>query len=167
MLKNVPAYILFGNSIFPRLRFQSRPVRCDSVATVFIRVGQIRVKRTLPAIGGLSFHTDRSHADQKCQGSFSAYTVSRQLIEQLNGTLSNFGSSAVAATQFDSWAIRAMSSGLEPTKAIVRILQTHCMLILDLFRSKKEFCSGTLKALNGNLKLVTRRCERLRAYEVA
>ncbi len=67
----------------------------------------------------------------------------------------------------DSWTKRAMRSRLEPMKGIARMLRSHRDLILNWFRARKEFSSGSVEALNGNVKLVTKRARGFRTLEAA
>jgi transposase len=67
----------------------------------------------------------------------------------------------------DSWTARAMRSRLDPLKDIARMLRSHRDLILNWFRARKEFSSGSVEALNGNVKLVTKRARGFRTIKAA
>ena len=58
-----------------------------------------------------------------------------------------------------------MRSRLEPIKSIARMLRSHRELILNWFRAKKEFSSGSVEALNSHVKLVTKRARGFRTFE--
>ena len=50
-----------------------------------------------------------------------------------------------------------MRSKLEPIKKFTRSIRKHQELILNWFRTKKEFSSGVVEGLNRKVNLVTRK----------
>ena len=56
----------------------------------------------------------------------------------------------------DAWCQRAMYSKIEPIKEVARMLRRHRELIMNWFRTKKEFSSGVVEGLNGKAKLTTK-----------
>lgn len=67
----------------------------------------------------------------------------------------------------DAWTQRAMRSQLAPLKDIARMLRSHRELILNWFKARKQFSSGSVEALNGNVKLVTKRARGFRTLDAA
>ena len=67
----------------------------------------------------------------------------------------------------DEWTTRVMRSRLEPMKGVARMLRNHREVILNWFRAKGEMSSGSVEALNSNVKLVTKRARGFRSFEVA
>jgi transposase len=56
----------------------------------------------------------------------------------------------------DGWCHRAMHSRLDPLKTVAKTLRNHRELLLNWFRAKKQFSSGTVEGFNNKLKLTTR-----------
>lgn len=66
----------------------------------------------------------------------------------------------------DKWCTRAMRSRLDPIKDFVKTLRNHKPLIMNWFKAKKAFPSGTVEGLNRKVNLVTRKAYGFRSYEV-
>jgi len=64
------------------------------------------------------------------------------------------------------WCARAMRSRLTPIKDFVKTLRNHQPLIMNWFKAKKAFSSGTVEGLNRKINLVTRKSYGFRSYEV-
>jgi transposase len=63
------------------------------------------------------------------------------------------------------WCTRAMRSKLDPMKKFVGMIRRHENLILNWFKAKKAFSSGTVEGFNRNVNLVTRRAYGYRNFE--
>lgn len=64
------------------------------------------------------------------------------------------------------WCTRAMRSRLRPIKDFVKTIRNHQPLIMNWFKAKKAFSSGTIEGLNRKVNLVTRKSYGFRSYEV-
>jgi transposase len=64
------------------------------------------------------------------------------------------------------WCKRAMRSRLEPVKKFVRSLRRHEPLIMNWFKAKKVYSSGTVEGLNRKINLVTRKSYGFKNYKV-
>lgn len=70
----------------------------------------------------------------------------------------------------DQWCTRSMRSRLDPMKDVAKMLRRHRELILNWFRAKKAFSSGTVEGFNNKAKLTTRKAygfSTFRALEIA
>ncbi len=64
------------------------------------------------------------------------------------------------------WCTRAMRSRLTPIKDFVKTIRNHQPLIMNWFKAKKAFSSGTVEGLNRKINLVTRKSYGFRSYKV-
>ncbi len=64
------------------------------------------------------------------------------------------------------WCYRAMRSKLEPIKKFVKTLRRHEALMMNWFKAKKAYSSGTVEGLNRKVNLVTRKAYGYKSYEV-
>lgn len=72
------------------------------------------------------------------------------------------------AGQFlDKWCTKTMRSRIEPMKEIARSLRKHRPLLLNWFRAKGQFSSGSVEGLNNKAKLTTRKAYGFKTYHAA
>ena len=72
------------------------------------------------------------------------------------------------AGQFlDKWCTKTMRSKLEPMKKVAKMLRRHRPLLLNWFRSKKQFSSAIVEGFNTKAKLTTRKAYGFRTYHAA
>ena len=64
------------------------------------------------------------------------------------------------------WCTRAMRSKLDPLKKFVRTVRKHQPLMMNWFKAKKAYSSGTVEGLNRRINLVTRRAYGYKSYDV-
>jgi len=64
------------------------------------------------------------------------------------------------------WCTRAMRSKLDPMKKFVKTIRRHQPLIMNWFKAKKAYSSGTVEGLNRKINLVTRKAYGYRSYDV-
>ena len=64
------------------------------------------------------------------------------------------------------WCTRAMRSKLEPIKKFVKTVRRHEALMMNWFKAKKVYSSGTVEGLNRKVNLVTRKAYGYKSYEV-
>lgn len=57
----------------------------------------------------------------------------------------------------DQWCTRTMRSKIEPMKKVAKMLRKHRNLLLNWFRAKKQFSSGSVEGLNNKAKAITKR----------
>ncbi len=63
------------------------------------------------------------------------------------------------------WCGKAMRSQLEPIKRFVKTVRNHQPLMMNWFKAKKQYSSGTVEGLNRIVNLVTRKAFGFREYE--
>ena len=66
----------------------------------------------------------------------------------------------------NKWCARAMRSKLEPIKKFVKTMRRHEALMMNWFKAKKAYSSGTVEGLNRKVNLVTRKAYGYRSYDV-
>ncbi len=64
------------------------------------------------------------------------------------------------------WCNRAMRSQLEPMKKFVKTVRKHQSLMMNWFKAKKAYSSGSVEGLNRKINLVTRKAYGYRSYDV-
>ena len=64
------------------------------------------------------------------------------------------------------WCARVMRSRIEPMKDFVKTLRNHQPLMMNWFKAKKAFSSGTVEGLNRKINLVTRKSYGFRNYDI-
>lgn len=65
----------------------------------------------------------------------------------------------------DRWTTMVMRSQLEPMKKVAKTIRNHRELILNWFRAKKQFSSGTVEGLNNKVKVTMRNSYGFRTYK--
>jgi len=63
------------------------------------------------------------------------------------------------------WCGKAMRSQLEPIKKFVKTVRNHQPLMMNWFKAKKRYSSGTVEGLNRIVNLVTRKAFGFREYK--
>jgi len=63
------------------------------------------------------------------------------------------------------WCGKAMRSQLDPIKKFVKTVRNHQSLMMNWFKAKKQYSSGTVEGLNRKVNLVTRKAYGFRYYE--
>jgi len=63
------------------------------------------------------------------------------------------------------WCGKAMRSQLKPIKKFVKTVRNHQPLMMNWFKAKKQYSSGTVEGLNRKVNLVTRKAYGFRHYE--
>ncbi len=64
------------------------------------------------------------------------------------------------------WCTRAMRSRLDSIKDFVKTIRNHQPLIMNWFKAKKAYSSGSVEGLNRKINLVTRKAYGFKSYEV-
>lgn len=64
------------------------------------------------------------------------------------------------------WCTRTMRSQLDPMKKFVKTIRRHQPLIMNWFKAKKVYSSGTVEGLNRKINLVTRKAYGYKSYDV-
>ncbi len=64
------------------------------------------------------------------------------------------------------WCNRAMRSKLDPMKKFVKTVRRHQPLMMNWFKAKKAYSSGSVEGLNRKINLVTRKAYGYRSYDV-
>jgi transposase len=78
-----------------------------------------------------------------------------------------YDSPAWAAKFLDAWCTRAMRSRIEPVKRFARTVRSHRELLLNYFRTKKQFSSGVIEGLNNKCKVTLRKAYGYRTFRIA
>lgn len=63
------------------------------------------------------------------------------------------------------WCGKAMRSQLDPVKKFVKTVRNHQPLMMNWFKAKKQYSSGTVEGMNRKVNLVTRKAYGFRQYE--
>jgi transposase len=100
--------------------------------------------------------TGRQHNKLESLLPYNLRTVKAYLMKEEFQQFWEYVSPPWAGRFLDAWCRRAMYSRIEPVKRVVRMLRSHRELILNWFRSKKEFSSGVVEGLNNKAKLSTK-----------
>jgi len=66
----------------------------------------------------------------------------------------------------DLWCTRAMRSKLPPMKKFVKTVRKHKALMMNWFRAKKVYSSGSVEGLNRKINLVTRKAYGYKSVDV-
>ncbi len=64
------------------------------------------------------------------------------------------------------WCTRAMLSHIDPIKDFVKTIRNHQPLIMNWFKAKKIYSSGSIEGLNRKINLVTRKSHGFISYEI-
>lgn len=59
-----------------------------------------------------------------------------------------------------------MRSRIEPMKKVARILRNHRALIMNYFKTKKQFSSGVVEGLNNKVKVTVRKSHGFRTFRI-
>jgi transposase len=78
----------------------------------------------------------------------------------------NYTSPYWAQWYLKKWCYRAMRSKLAPIKKFVKTLRRHEDLMMNWFKARKAYSSGTVEGLNRKVNLVTRKAYGYKNYEV-
>lgn len=63
------------------------------------------------------------------------------------------------------WCAKAMRSQLDPIKKFVKTVRRHQPLMMNWFKAKKQYSSGTVEGMNRKVNLVTRKAYGFRQYK--
>ena len=63
------------------------------------------------------------------------------------------------------WCTRTMRSQLNPLKKFVKTVRRHWDLILNYFRTKKQYSSGVIEGFNRKVNLITRKAYGYRSFD--
>lgn len=94
-------------------------------------------------------------------------TVKAYLLREQFQKLWNYRSPGWALRFLDQWCHAATCSRIEPMKDIAKMLTVHRTLILNFFRSKKQFNSGIVEGLNRKINLTIRKSFGFRTIKIA
>ena len=72
-----------------------------------------------------------------------------------------------AGVFLDRWCTRTLGSRIGPMKKFARTLRGHRALLLNWFRAKRHFSSGTVEGFNNKAKLTMRKSYGFRTYKAA
>ena len=77
-----------------------------------------------------------------------------------------YNSPTWAAMFLDFWCYQTMRSRIEPMKKMARTLRTHRALLLNYFKTRKQFSSGVIEGLNNKAKVTMRRSYGFRTFRI-
>lgn len=77
-----------------------------------------------------------------------------------------YNSPAWAQRYLKLWCTRAMRSKLPPVKKFVKTVRSHEALIMNWFKAKKAYSSGSVEGLNRKINLVTRKAYGYKSFDV-
>ena len=97
---------------------------------------------------------------------YNLRTVRAYLLKEDFQQVWNYEQPSWADTFLDEWCNQVMRSRIEPMKKIARMLRTHCPLILNYFRARKQFSSGVAEGLNNKAKLTMRKSYGFRTFHI-
>ena len=93
-------------------------------------------------------------------------TVRAHLLKESFNAFWEYSSPYWAERYLKLWCTRAMRSKLDPMKKFVKMVRKHQPLMMNWFKAKKAYSSGTVEGLNRKINLVTRRAYGYRSYDV-
>jgi transposase len=93
-------------------------------------------------------------------------TVRAHLLKESFQAFWEYSSPYWAEQYLKLWCNRAMRSRLDPMKKFVKTVRKHQPLMMNFFKSKKAYSSGTVEGLNRKINLVTRKAYGYRSYDV-
>jgi transposase len=96
--------------------------------------------------------------------SYNLKTVRAYLLSQEFQFFWTYKSSTWAERFLDSWCRTVMRSRIEPLKGFARQMRHHKPLLLNWFKTKKQFSSGAVEAMNNNAKLAIRKAYGFRSF---
>jgi transposase len=97
---------------------------------------------------------------------YNLRTVRAYLLKEDFQQFWEYNSPTWAAKFLDDWCDQVMRSRLEPMKKVAKTLRRHRELILNYFRARKQFSSGTVEGLNNKAKLTMRKAYGFRTFRV-
>ena len=93
-------------------------------------------------------------------------TVKAHLLKESFQAFWEYSSPYWAERYLTLWCNRAMRSQLDPMKKFVKTVRKHQPLMMNWFKAKKAYSSGTVEGLNRKINLVTRKAYGYRSYDV-
>jgi len=93
-------------------------------------------------------------------------TVRAHLLKESFQAFWEYSSPHWAMRYLKLWCTRAMRSKLGPMKKFVKMVRRHQPLMMNWFKAKKAYSSGTVEGLNRKINLVTRRAYGYKSYDV-
>ena len=93
-------------------------------------------------------------------------SVRAYLLKQSFQLFWQYNSPYWARWYLQKWCTRAMRSKLEPIKKFVKTVRRHEDLMMNWFKAKKAYSSGTVEGLNRKVNLVTRKAYGYKNYDV-
>jgi transposase len=93
-------------------------------------------------------------------------TVRAHLLKESFQAFWEYNSPYWAEIYLKLWCARAMRSQLDPMKKFVKTVRKHQPLMMNWFKAKKAYSSGTVEGLNRKINLVTRKAYGYRSYDV-
>ena len=97
---------------------------------------------------------------------FDLKTVRAYLLKEAFQQFWNYTYPANAEKYLNAWCTRTMRSKLEPMKKFVKTIRKHQSLIMNWFRAKKAYSSGSVEGLNRKINLVTRKAYGYKSLDV-
>ncbi len=97
---------------------------------------------------------------------FDLKSVRAYLLKQSFQLFWQYNSPYWARWYLQKWCTRAMRSKLEPIKKFVKTVRRHEDLMMNWFKAKKAYSSGTVEGLNRKVNLVTRKAYGYKNYDV-
>jgi transposase len=88
---------------------------------------------------------------------YNLQTVRAYLLKEDFQQFWEYNSPTWAAMFLDFWCYQTMRSRIEPMKKMARTLRTHRALLLNYFKTRKQFSSGVIEGLNNKAKVTMRR----------
>lgn len=93
-------------------------------------------------------------------------TVRAHLLKESFNAFWQYSSPYWAERYLKLWCTRAMRSKLDPVKKFVKMVRRHQPLMMNWFKAKKAYSSGTVEGLNRKINLVTRKAYGYKSFEV-
>ena len=93
-------------------------------------------------------------------------SVRAYLLKQSFQLFWQYNSPYWARWYLQKWCTRAMRSKLDPIKKFVKTVRRHEDLMMNWFKAKKAYSSGTVEGLNRKVNLVTRKAYGYKNYDV-
>jgi len=110
--------------------------------------------------------TDKQQLKLKDILQYDLKSVRAYLLKQSFQLFWTYRSPYWAQWYLKKWCARAMRSKLEPIKKFVKTIRNHEVLMMNWFKAKKAYSSGTVEGLNRKVNLVTRKAYGYKSYEV-
>jgi transposase len=97
---------------------------------------------------------------------YNLQTVRAYLLKEDFQQFWEYDSPTWAGKFLDFWCHHTMRSRIEPMKKIARMLRAHRELLLNYFKTKKQFSSGVVEGLNNKAKVTMRRSYGFRTFRI-